>query len=482
IELARAALARNPRTRILVISGYDEFSYAKACLEIGVCGYILKPTPPEEILQAVLKQRDFLLARQADEQFWASLRHQLDESMPFLREQFLRDLWRGEVEESRLADRLRFLQFGIEPNQPVVALVLEVKDNVDFYLNHDEKERQLIWFALYNLVQAALGSGGFAARLERGGVGALVFGTSGCPAEELPGLANRIARSLLDQARLSLPCALAIGIGGVAENVAASYRSFDQARQALLVQTGFPVESLAHHASCCSHVQLPFLSLVDEERLGVNLETGATAETIPATVRRLLGYDPSHPRGAATSEWRRESGLVLAGVLARIGHRNGLTIREIMPAEDYSLLMRGGPDAEEPEDVIRWWETQFGRLGHAIRRLQRHKLRGCIRKAQEFIEANLGKTISLSQVAREVYMSPSYLSRLFREQTGESFSEYVTRRKMEVARRLLDEGEKKIYEIAAAVGYTDPAYFGRVFRQIFNVTPTDYRTGHKATS
>ena len=160
IDLARAVFVRNPRTRILVISGYDEFAYAKACLEIGVSGYILKPTPPEEILQAVLKERDVLLARQADEAVWASIRNQLRESLPLLREQFLRELWRGEADNATIAERLSFLQFPLSPGQPAVAIVLEVKDQIEFYRNHDEKERQLIWLAIYNLTQAVLGETG----------------------------------------------------------------------------------------------------------------------------------------------------------------------------------------------------------------------------------------------------------------------------------------------------------------------------------
>ncbi|MGE5528734.1 MAG: helix-turn-helix domain-containing protein [Patescibacteria group bacterium] len=479
IELARAALARTPGVRILVISGHDEFAYAKACLEIGVCGYILKPAPPEEILQAVLKERDSLLARQADERVWASFRGQLQGSIPFLREQFLRELWQGDAEGAGLADRLRFLQIPVEPDRPAVTLLAEVKDNVEFYLHHDEKERQLIWYAMFGLTEAVLGEAGCAARLERGRVGALVYGAPDYAGEGLAGLAAKLAQTLLDQARAHLPCALAIGIGGVAETIAASHRSYAQARQALLLQARYPGESLADHDSGQGQ-QAPFLSHVEEERLAANLETGDTGEPVRALLEYLLGGEPAG-RTPACPDWRRENGLALAGAMARIARRNGLTLREALADEDYALLMRGGPDGE-PAEVKRWWETQFGRLGQAISKLQSHKLRACIKKAQEYIEAHLAETISLARVARMVYMSPSYLSRLFREQTGENFSEYITRRRMAEARRLLDEGDKKVYEIAAAVGYADAAYFGRVFRQFYNVTPTDYRAGRRETT
>lgn len=135
IELAREAIARCPRTRVLVISGYDEFAYAKSCLEIGVSGYILKPCPREEILRAVLKERDFLLAKRADEQQRAFLEAKLETSMPLLREQFVRDLLRGVVEESALDEQVRFLGLTVDPSQLVVALDLEVEDNAHLYMN-----------------------------------------------------------------------------------------------------------------------------------------------------------------------------------------------------------------------------------------------------------------------------------------------------------------------------------------------------------
>ena len=334
----------------------------------------------------------------------------------------------------------------------------------------------MIWLALYNLAQSALGEAGCAVRLERGGVGALVYPPPGASVEMLADQADRIARTLLDQARSNLPCALSIGIGG-AEDVAGSYRSFAQAKQALLMQTKFAVESLAAHAGCYSQEQqLPFLSAVDEERLSASLETGAANETVHAVIQYLLGSAPFANPDAG--DWRRETGWVLTGALTRIAQRNGLILRGIMPAEDYALLLRGGP-TDEVDAEVAWWETVFGRLGHAIGKLQSNTLRACIRKAKEYIEGNLSGTIGLAQVAREVYMSPSYLSRLFREQTGENLSEYITRRRMEEARRLLDAGEKKVYEVASAVGYADPAYFGRVFRQYFSVTPTEYRAGNR---
>lgn len=340
-------------------------------------------------------------------------------------------------------------------------------------MNYDERERQIIWFGMYNMVESALEGFGLAARLERGGVGAIIFGQTERSPEELLATADRVTRGILDQARLSLPCAIAVGIGSVVAGLSLAYRSFDLARQALRSRSQLGVEAIVTHVqSGLGERRWPLLLPAEEERLGISLEAGDSTREIKETLRCL--YDPENP-GIHLRDRQRELGLVLAGVLARIAHRNDLAVRDVLEEEDYALLLQGGPEGS-PSVLVSWWESQFGQLGRAIRKRKNASLRTCIRQVQEFIEAHLAEEITLSRAARHVFMSPSYLSRLFREQTSEGFSEYVTRRKMEEARRLLEQGEVKIYEVAAAVGYADPAYFGRVFRRYFGMTPSEYRS------
>jgi two-component system response regulator YesN len=395
------------------------------------------------------------------------MRLQLEAIRPLLQEQFLRELFQGELEENDIKERLGFLHLPMVPGQSVAAMVCKVEDQVGLYLNYNEKERQLIWLSIYNLTATALANTGLVTRLERGLVGGLIIGSP--PGGELPQIADGLARDILDEARLKLPCALQIGIGGVAPSLIEAAHSFEQAKQALRLQSNLGVETIAVHSTKVTQVSTLFPS--DEEKLSVCLETGQSPETIHLILQQLFST------GMESSEqntWQRETGWILTGALARIAQRAGLTVREALEEDAYALLMQGGPTGP-PEYLIEWWETLLGQLGHAICKMTHTSLRGCIRQVKEYIDIHLAETISLSQVARSVFLSPSYLSRLFREQTNESFSEYVTRRKMEVARSLLESGEKKVYEVASAVSYADPAYFGRVFRQYFNVTPTDYK-------
>jgi len=96
-------------------------------------------------------------------------------------------------------------------------------------------------------------------------------------------------------------------------------------------------------------------------------------------------------------------------------------------------------------------------------------------KIKEYIKANY-KTASLESVAEYVQMNPSYLSRFFKNNTGENLSYYITRVRMKKALLLLQNDElKTIYEVGEAVGYSNSVSFSKAFYKIYGVTPSEYR-------
>lgn len=96
-------------------------------------------------------------------------------------------------------------------------------------------------------------------------------------------------------------------------------------------------------------------------------------------------------------------------------------------------------------------------------------------KAEEYIIKNYRQPLSLTDVANQCYLSPNYLSRLFRERKRMTFLEMLTSVRIENAKRLLHDPSVRIYEIAEAVGYGSWKHFCRVFKEMTNTTPTEYR-------
>ena len=100
-----------------------------------------------------------------------------------------------------------------------------------------------------------------------------------------------------------------------------------------------------------------------------------------------------------------------------------------------------------------------------------------IAASKSYIEANFTKNITLEDVSREVNISSYYLSRIFKEGTGENFIDYVTKLRIEKAKELLSTTQYSMKEICSICGYSDPNYFSKSFKKNVGVTPTEYREG-----
>lgn len=100
---------------------------------------------------------------------------------------------------------------------------------------------------------------------------------------------------------------------------------------------------------------------------------------------------------------------------------------------------------------------------------------GVIRHATAYIDEHLLEDLTLAKTAEQVHVSVSHLSRLFLKETGLHFNEYVTAKKMLLARRLLRESNRKVYEVAEALGYANPHYFSKLFKDDTGMTPLEFR-------
>ena len=98
-----------------------------------------------------------------------------------------------------------------------------------------------------------------------------------------------------------------------------------------------------------------------------------------------------------------------------------------------------------------------------------------IQEIQNFICCHYAENISLNSLAEQFFLHPNYLSRLFKEKTGQNFIDYLTEVRMEKVKELLKNSDRKIVEICDLAGYDNPRYFSKVFKQYTGMTPSEYR-------
>lgn len=130
---------------------------------------------------------------------------------------------------------------------------------------------------------------------------------------------------------------------------------------------------------------------------------------------------------------------------------------------------------------IRLPEEGYALLQRLVRRILQYArpvaeptVHPVVREALAIVERELERKLSLQQVAERTNVHPFYLSRLFKQQVGQSFSDYVLKHRMERARTLLDSG-LKVYEAAALSGFRDTSHFSRVFAKYWGAPPAAYK-------
>ena len=115
------------------------------------------------------------------------------------------------------------------------------------------------------------------------------------------------------------------------------------------------------------------------------------------------------------------------------------------------------------EKVIKEIETSTVKRGSAV-----------VEEVKEYIKSNYRDEISLEQIAVKVCVTAYYLSRLFKKETGTNFNIYLTEYRLNAAKRLIRNTKMTIKEIAYETGFNSQAYFCRVFKKYFDITPSEY--------
>lgn len=116
-------------------------------------------------------------------------------------------------------------------------------------------------------------------------------------------------------------------------------------------------------------------------------------------------------------------------------------------------------------------------LDLADSQVQRSGQRDALRRVTRYIREHLAEDVSLADAAEAAYLSPNYLSHLIRKETGKTFTDLVTARRMERAQELLTTTSMPVAAVAHATGFPDVAYFTRRFKQWIGESPGVYRTG-----
>lgn len=158
------------------------------------------------------------------------------------------------------------------------------------------------------------------------------------------------------------------------------------------------------------------------------------------------------------------------------GHLNDMGVEQTSLHDQLNDVLRQMLWCDKSQDVLQWmltyldWVTQ--KLDHSN---NQKNSGGVIVEIQSYIRQHYSENITLNMLAELYYMHPNYLSRLFKDKTGQNFIEYLVDVRMQKVKELLRTTDCKIIEICSMVGYDNPRSFSKAFKHHTGLTPKEYR-------
>lgn len=444
IDFSRRILEEYPSVEVIILTGYEEFNYVQECLRIGVADFITKPIDPEEITAAVKKVIERARNRRSCHREYEAARQRLKESTQVSVENFVRQLLQGLV-----TSEIIYMQDG-ELREWMAEDIFQV---VLFLFSRE------ISLSLRELFRERV-------RRERGLLCtfpdnrrfALVSNRMG---EDMGEIIKRMTEGTNLSFRAGIGCARS-GINGACLSAEEALTALHAARE------GEAVHYISLEDAALEDGRLK--ARRDLRTVSQYIRTGHTKEAV-----RLIRQELEKHSSILELNLCRESAVEIVSVLIELLREKNLEERILFSGED-APIKKIFQITSCPE-LVSYMEALVRTACEAIRGKDGS---GVVEGVCRYLERNYHDSgLTLQKMAEIFHMNYSYLSRLFKEEEGINFSEYLTGLRVGEAKRLLEESELKIWEIAETVGFSDPHYLEICFKRLHHISMSRYRQHHK---
>jgi two-component system response regulator YesN len=473
LELIKDIRKVDAQLPVVILSGYGEFDYAKEAIHLNVAQYILKPAvfiEIENVLRDVLSKKD---ASDKKEQYFHGLQSHLEQSVPILREQFLFDMLTVGLKEHDISDKKNiFLQVErpVFEGGMVMSLLIHREGNKKTDL---ERDWQLYKFAAYNIAKeivTAAGSG-YVLRYMEDRLPILLFGDK----EETYQKAQRIANELMENIGNYLELNTNIGLGEWYEKFTSYPISHKESRDvlAMVEYEGYQKVFNAAEIREFPHDIWPTFPLDEINQLTealIQLDYDLVMNHWQQIEQKLLS-------GKGTLKFAKTlCASIINNIVLRTIQEDPASLEMIQLSQFLERIQSTQNTATLMLEIREILQRLHAILDQKYNMGKQHAYVQYLKKA---IAEQYHHNISFSQLADDLHVTRNYLSSLFKRETGDGFSNYLTAYRIEKAKELMKPQRYMIYEISEMVGYSDPAYFSRVFKTTTGISPTDYALGNK---
>ncbi|PLT44228.1 Two-component response regulator yesN [Paenibacillus pasadenensis] len=471
LELQAVMRERWPACKVVFLSGYDDFSYIQKAMRGGSVDYVLKMDGDEAILEAVGKAIGELAESERMSRLLEQARAAMEQSLSALRRDYARQLLAGTAPVRQ--ERFDELRLGLDASRPVLPLLARIDE---WGAVRSDADKALLCYALDNIMQELLAGSRIVCFLEEDGLVGLAQPE---PDAAPDGWAKRL-HDQLEQVQEASRTYLKLPVSLVAAEKAVPWQGLP-AKQAELRRILFYGYGQRKEMLLTDRV------LLNHAPAGAGQPSEALVEA-QNRLKQVLDADPALDMKLLDDFDR------LPALSRQLGGRHPF-LYEMYNGITYMLLSTANRSARGDEsepaswtarlsslDAHPTWEHALDALRSALESLLESRRRESeagthqvIGRLTGFIESHLDEDLSLNRLADLVYLNPTYLSRLFKQQAGVGLSEHIASLRLARSCDLLKYSRMKIQDVAAKVGFDSATSFGRFFKREMNATPQEYR-------
>ncbi len=458
LELIKTIHAQNPKVRVLIISGYNDFEYAREAIAYGVRGYLLKPVNSDELLNSVLRIKEEL-----DKENDNILKNR--EINYLSRDKFLFDLANGVLCQKDIGAKHKELDMDFTGKFFSIGLI-EIED-FNHIVQSDTEEANLIKFSVRNISEEIISENNLGYIYEdiNGRLGILLYA-------EAHGFSEKrtadCLRHICDIIEKYLHRNINIVYGNFTNEVLEIRTSRRQALKALdsIMLPGR--ESVVPYSRIIleeksvldlewnNEVLISFVEIADKEKVAAEIDSLSNelaSKYISKEVINGIAYN------------------IILKICTVVRSYNG-DANELFSSMGINVGSLEFPNFQKYRE---WLRMLCLRTCDYIIDLQDRKSAGTFNQIRKYIDDNYNKDLSLKSLSEVFYMNSAYLGRLFKNNMGESFNDYLNKVRISEVKKSLLQGNEKIYTLITRVGYSNHEHFYRQFKRYEGIPFAEYK-------
>lgn len=482
LEVAIQLMEHQIPTKTILISGVQDFNYARIALNVQAAGYILKPIQLKEVIAVLKKVRDAIEMEFQREQVVKRLEQQLADNMSLVRDKFLNHLVsEGALHDNELQEKLDYFKLPLKAVQDIIVVVAEIDDYESRVKSQGIDRIQFYNFSIKNLIEQLLNN--YQAGIcftTRDNEFVMIFCGEYCKEDKMTQLFESIEQLLHDFDGITL----SMGVGHCVSLKSAhlsyssacsarSYKFYTGNNSIIHINDIVSSNSMDKTGDMRGNAKLHHLkkSLLAEIKLGNRSRVHQKLEEYCALLIQAKQLSQHYIRGLfleliieSYREFCETEGEVTEVVASYTASMQSVmsveTIRDIKTHSSGVLL-----------GIAEYYGAKYNK-----------KHSNLIERIKNYVNESYMENISLADIANEVYMSPSYICAVFKRETEMTINEYIIEKKMNLAKKMLTSTKMKVLEIAEQLGYENSQYFSYSFKKYTGETPQQYRSRHTTQS